>query len=323
MDYVADLDDVIAQAGAPARDRSSGTRWAAASAATTPGYAPSGSRALALLEGLGPPDMANARWSGAHRDLDRGVAHGARARQRRCHARRGGARACASTTPCSTRRSRGGSPRPGRAPCRAASSWKHDPLHLTFGPYAYRLETAIKYWQRVTCPVLIVDGAQSTLNLPDAERAARRAHFANHRHVVLAGCRPRDPAPPAGSAGRAGARAHVDRQIRRRPDRAQLRRLPASPARAGRARGTSSPCRRSTRARRCTRASSSARRRARARGRRRRSPWRRRAAPCRNGSKIARAVLGRDADAGVLDRELDRGLGASAAPAASRARPRG
>jgi pimeloyl-ACP methyl ester carboxylesterase len=63
--------------------------------------------------------------------------------------------------------------------------WKHDPLHLTFGPHAFRLAVAVTYWQRVTCPVLIVDGADSKLNLPIDERARRRAHFANHRHVVV------------------------------------------------------------------------------------------------------------------------------------------
>jgi pimeloyl-ACP methyl ester carboxylesterase len=64
--------------------------------------------------------------------------------------------------------------------------WKHDPLHRTFGPHAFRLEVAIKYWQRITCPVVIVDGADSRLNLPADERARRRAQFANHRHVVVA-----------------------------------------------------------------------------------------------------------------------------------------
>jgi pimeloyl-ACP methyl ester carboxylesterase len=33
--------------------------------------------------------------------------------------------------------------------------------------------------------VLIVDGAESRLNLSAEERASRRASFANHRHVVI------------------------------------------------------------------------------------------------------------------------------------------
>ncbi|HLL23757.1 MAG TPA: hypothetical protein VK427_16575, partial [Kofleriaceae bacterium] len=63
--------------------------------------------------------------------------------------------------------------------------WKHDPLHATFGPYAYRLETAKQYWARITCPVLAIDGARSRLNLPADERAARRAGFANMRHLEI------------------------------------------------------------------------------------------------------------------------------------------
>jgi pimeloyl-ACP methyl ester carboxylesterase len=63
--------------------------------------------------------------------------------------------------------------------------WKHDPLHMTGGPYAFRLDVAIKYWQRVTCPVMIIDGADSQFRLPAEERAKRRALFANHRHAVV------------------------------------------------------------------------------------------------------------------------------------------
>ena len=64
-------------------------------------------------------------------------------------------------------------------------AWKLDPLHNTIGPYPYRLETAKKYWARVACPVLCIDGARSKLNLGDHERAARRAVFANATHLVL------------------------------------------------------------------------------------------------------------------------------------------
>ena len=66
-------------------------------------------------------------------------------------------------------------------------AWKHDPLHATMGPYAFRRDHAAHFWRKVTCPVLVVDGARSIMNLPDAERAARRAEFASCRHVVLDG----------------------------------------------------------------------------------------------------------------------------------------
>jgi pimeloyl-ACP methyl ester carboxylesterase len=63
--------------------------------------------------------------------------------------------------------------------------WKHDPLHLTAGPYPFRVDVARAHWERVTAPVLIIDGARSKLNLSEAERAARRASFARHRHLVI------------------------------------------------------------------------------------------------------------------------------------------
>jgi pimeloyl-ACP methyl ester carboxylesterase len=65
--------------------------------------------------------------------------------------------------------------------------WKHDPLHATMGPYPFRVDHAAQYWARIACPVLVVDGAESRLNLGDAERAARRAHLPDHRHVMLPG----------------------------------------------------------------------------------------------------------------------------------------
>ena len=64
-------------------------------------------------------------------------------------------------------------------------TWKHDPLHMTMGPYPFRRDAAAQYWSKVTCPVLVVDAAQSKLNLSDAERAERRAYFANCRHVTI------------------------------------------------------------------------------------------------------------------------------------------
>jgi pimeloyl-ACP methyl ester carboxylesterase len=66
-------------------------------------------------------------------------------------------------------------------------TWKQDPLHHTMGPYPFRLDVAMQFWRRVACPVLIVDGADSKMNLPEDERARRRAVFAKHRHVVVAG----------------------------------------------------------------------------------------------------------------------------------------
>ncbi|HEU0029332.1 MAG TPA: alpha/beta hydrolase [Kofleriaceae bacterium] len=183
MDYVADLDDVIRQL-ARRRVILVGHSMGGSVASYYAGTRPDRIAALALLEGLGPPDLVGgegptrtAMWIDAWRDargkqkvmpdLDEAV----RRLQRHDHllddalARR--------LAEAGTRAVEGG------------IVWKHDPLHGTFGPYPYRLDTARKYWERITCPVLCVDGAQSKLNLPEAERAARRASFANVQTLVL------------------------------------------------------------------------------------------------------------------------------------------
>jgi pimeloyl-ACP methyl ester carboxylesterase len=186
MDYVADLDDVIAQTvegelvlvGHSMGGSVSGY-WA--------GTRPEQVHRLALLEGLGPPDMANMdgptrtqmwidAWKAARAkpqktlaSIDEAVA---KLRSKDALLTDDVARDLAIH---------------GTRPVPGGFAWKHDPLHMTMGPYPYRLDTAIKYWKRITCPVLIVDGEASNLNLPIADRAARRAQFANHRHVVVPG----------------------------------------------------------------------------------------------------------------------------------------
>lgn len=185
MDYVADLDDVIAQMArgelvvvGHSMGGSVSGYWA--------GTRPEKVAKLALLEGLGPPDMASmdgpirtAMWIDAWK-----TARGKHKVMASVEVAAGKLRAKDALL---TETSALELARAGTRPIEGGVTWKHDPLHLTMGPYPYRLDTAIKYWTRITCPTLIVDGADSQLNLPIAERAARRAHFANHRHVVIPG----------------------------------------------------------------------------------------------------------------------------------------
>jgi pimeloyl-ACP methyl ester carboxylesterase len=65
-------------------------------------------------------------------------------------------------------------------------AWKHDPLHLTAGPYLYRKDVAAQFWSKIECPVLCVDGADSRMRVPDAEAVARMAHFKDARREVIA-----------------------------------------------------------------------------------------------------------------------------------------
>jgi pimeloyl-ACP methyl ester carboxylesterase len=183
MDYVADLDDVIRQL-ARTKVILVGHSMGGSVSGYYAGTRPERLTALALIEGLGPPDMASvegpsrtAMWIDSWRvarskakpmaTLDDAIA------RLRKHDDRLDADLARELAEHGTRATEGG------------LVFKHDPLHMTMGPYAYRVETASKYWQRVTCPVLIVDGEDSKLNLPLPERAARRAHFASHRHVVV------------------------------------------------------------------------------------------------------------------------------------------
>lgn len=66
-------------------------------------------------------------------------------------------------------------------------SFKHDPLHLTPGPYPFQLQLAEQLWRRVRCPVLSVHGELTNLDHPPEERARRLAVFPDAREETLPG----------------------------------------------------------------------------------------------------------------------------------------
>lgn len=184
FDYVADLDDVIRQLARP-RVVLVGHSMGGSVAGYLAGARPERIARLVLIEGLGPPDQIGgagptrtAMWIDAwHKALA--------AAPRPIPSLEDAARRLRRNDelldePLAQRLAELGT----RA-VPGGYAWKHDPVHQTLGPYPFRLDVARAHWERVACPVLIVDGARSKLNLPEAERAARRASFARHRHLVI------------------------------------------------------------------------------------------------------------------------------------------
>lgn len=184
LDYVADLDAVIERV---AHERVIVVGHSMGGGATSywAGTRPKRAHAIALLEGLGPPDQSEVdvatrtghwidAWRTARAEWVPMATHSIAAARLRKHDPLLGDALALRLAQHGTRAVAGG------------YVWKHDPLHRTMGPYPFRRDTAAQYWQKIACPTLIVDGAQSTLNLSVAERDVRRAYFPNARYEILA-----------------------------------------------------------------------------------------------------------------------------------------
>ena len=183
MDYVADLDDVIRQC-ARKRVVLVGHSMGGSVASYWAGTRPERLAALVLLEGLGPPDMdgadgpsRTAMWIEAWRN--------GRAKQKVMPTLDDVVRRMKRNDELLDDATAQRLAEVGTTAVDGGFVWKLDPLHNTLGPYPYRLETAKKYWAKVMCPVLCIDGARSKLNLGDEERATRRAVFTKATHLVL------------------------------------------------------------------------------------------------------------------------------------------
>jgi pimeloyl-ACP methyl ester carboxylesterase len=183
FDYLADLDEVIARL-APGRVVLVGHSMGGSVCGYYAGTRPDRIAALALLEGLGPPDAAQA-------DLPTRTAgwidtwRAARAKAKPMPSLDEAVRRLCKHDPLLDAALARELATAGTRVVPDGVVWKHDPLHMTMGPYPFRLDAAMTFWRKVSCPVLIVDGEKSMLNLPIAERARRREAFANHRHVVV------------------------------------------------------------------------------------------------------------------------------------------
>ena len=184
MDYLADLASLVEQLG---RERVSLVGHSMGGSITSyfAGAYPERIGRLALLEGLGPPEDTTSvpervgswitAWKRqAHSDLKRYADVEAAARRLQRLDNLLDDRMARWLVAHSTRELPDG-----------GLSFLHDPLHLTTGPYPFRLEVAETFWRRVNCPTLFVDGAESFLRHNEAEGARRKAQFKAGRSVTL------------------------------------------------------------------------------------------------------------------------------------------
>jgi pimeloyl-ACP methyl ester carboxylesterase len=63
--------------------------------------------------------------------------------------------------------------------------FKHDPTHLSLGPYPFQVEIAEQFWKRISCPVLLVEGENSSMIHAEAEAERREGCLKDRRKVVL------------------------------------------------------------------------------------------------------------------------------------------
>ena len=61
--------------------------------------------------------------------------------------------------------------------------FKHDPLHMTPGPYPFMVEVAAGFWRRITCPTLHVVADQSEFPSSEAQQNEYARHFRDARIV--------------------------------------------------------------------------------------------------------------------------------------------
>ncbi len=185
FDYVADLRSLIEQVG---RTKVSlvGHSMGGSIAGYYAGSFPEDLASLVLMEGMGPPDDTTAPPD----RLRQWVRHWKRAAGRSTHHYKDVQRAADKLRSRDKRLSPELAIELATAGTRALESgeraFKHDPLHLSLGPIGFSTSVAETFWRRITCPILLVDGAESTLNHTPEERERRRAFLSDPQIVVMA-----------------------------------------------------------------------------------------------------------------------------------------
>jgi pimeloyl-ACP methyl ester carboxylesterase len=178
IDYLADLHELLPQV-ARARVSLVGHSMGGSVAAYYAGSYPERIHRLALLEGMGPPEQSESAPERVRAWLDswRRV----RGREPKSYADLAEAAARLQahdlllTGEVARELAAHGTTRLPDGRLR----FKHDPLHATAGPTPFRVAYAADFWRRVTCPVLLVEGEESSFR-DFGEEAERRAAFLAH-----------------------------------------------------------------------------------------------------------------------------------------------
>jgi pimeloyl-ACP methyl ester carboxylesterase len=184
LDYVADLHAIIERAG-KGRVSLVGHSMGGTIAGYYAGAYPDTIARLALLEGLGPPEPATqmperlrgwiAGWRRTRGKPPRAYASiEAAAEQLRARDRFLDETLALELAARSTTCDEDGSRR-----------FKHDPLHLSTGPYPFQVALAAALWRAICSPVLLIDGGESEFSLAPADRARRVGCFGDVRERVL------------------------------------------------------------------------------------------------------------------------------------------
>lgn len=186
MDYLADLHSLIEQL-APERLSLVGHSMGGSVAGYYAGAYPAQIHRLALLEGMGPPQtptLVPDRVIGWINGWKR-----ARTRPARSYpdVAAAAARLQQHDSLLDAELARTLAERGTRPGADGGLVFKHDPLHATMGPYPYRVDVAMEFWGRVTCPVLLVDADQSTFRHLRDELERRASSFVQREQRTLIG----------------------------------------------------------------------------------------------------------------------------------------
>jgi pimeloyl-ACP methyl ester carboxylesterase len=187
-DYVFDLADVVEQLSPSAPVSLVGHSMGGTITTLFAGTFPERVRRLAVLEGLGPPDMPPDAGAERMRHWIDQV--------RRVRAKEGEGRTPTFTREEAARRLAGNHsnvapevlehrlPHLVKDEGDGRVSWRFDPLHKTTSPVPFFADLYRAYARKITCPVLFVSGGPTGFHPPDEEQ--RLASFAKLEHAEIA-----------------------------------------------------------------------------------------------------------------------------------------